>query len=99
MKKVVMLATVHEHQVQGNPGNAELEKRVGYLKSKLGVQVILEEWSDKKGTSAAKDFAPSLGVQWFNVGTPDETRCWIYTGPINCPGHDGPLLDWDAPSM
>src|SRR5580704_276404 len=99
MKRVVMLATIHQHQVRGNPGNAEFEKRVGYLKSKLGGKIILEEWSEKQGKSAAEEFAPSLGLQWFDVGTPDETQFWTYAGPINFPGHDGTLSDWDAPGM
>ena len=55
MKTVVLLATLHEYQVLGNPHNVELEKRLQYLKLKFGVQVVIEEWSEKKGHSFSPD--------------------------------------------
>ncbi|MGO9126537.1 MAG: hypothetical protein ACLP6G_16830 [Terriglobales bacterium] len=100
MKSVIMLATIHEYQVLGNPGNPELTTRVNYLKAKLGANVVLEEWSEKQGHSAAEEFAPTLGLRWVSVGTPYEPQFRTYSGKLNYPGYNG-TLRWDphAPPM
>lgn len=100
MKTIVMLGTVHRLQQKGNPLSGELDSRLGYLAGKFQVQVILEEWTDKRPSSAA-DFARSIGVGWSNVGTPDEEMFrTLACPPVNHPGHDGTLEpDEDAPSM
>ena len=57
MKSVVMLATLHEYQELGNARNSELEKRLDYLISKFGAQVVMEEWFEKQRESVAKPSA------------------------------------------
>jgi hypothetical protein len=101
MKKIVILATVHQYQVVGHHRNPELEERLEYLKSRLAADVVMEEWSDKLGQSAAKAFAAKLGLHWANIGPPEEEKFRTYTGPINFPGHDGTLQppDWHAPGI
>ena len=100
-KKVVLLATVHQNQIKGLGNNSGLEDRLKYLISRLGVQNVMEEWSDKHGPSVARELTTKLGLRWANVGTPEEEQFRTYTGPINFPGHDGTLqpVDWDAPGM
>jgi len=107
MKSVVLLATVHEFQVLGNDRNPELQKRLAYLTSKLGVQIVMEEWSETQGESFAKEFAAATGLPWANVGTPDEPRYHTHkcSGCIKYPGYDGtlkrfdPVRDANAPWM
>lgn len=101
MKKMVMLGTVHQYQMPGNELSSGLEKRLDFLKSKFGAQVVMEEWSEKYGESVAAKFSKGSSLHWANVGTPDEPRFQTYTGPINYPGHDGTLQppDGDAPPM
>lgn len=110
MKSVVILATVHEYQVLGNARNSELEKRLDYLISKFGAQIVMEEWSENQRECIAKGFATKLDLHWANVGTPDEPEYRTYTKPINCPGYDGTLQlpefadgdelqHWMAPEM
>jgi hypothetical protein len=94
MKRVVMLATIHDYQLLGNSGNTELKARVNYLKAKLGGDVVLEEWSEKQGRSAAEEFAPMLGLHWVSVGTPHEPEFRTYCGKLNYPGYNG-TLRWD----
>ncbi len=96
-----MLATIHQRQIPGLASDSELEARLGYLKSKFSVQIVMEEWAEKHGESVAKKFAAKSGIQWASVGTPDEPQFSTYTGPINYPGHDGTLQppDWHAPPM
>ena len=99
MKTVVMLATIHQAQALGNALGSPLEARLDYLKSKFGVQTVMEEWSDKK-ESLAKAFATKSGIHWTNVGTPDEPQFKTYWGLIHYPGHNGTLEhDPDAPSL
>jgi hypothetical protein len=99
-KKIVMLATSHDQQRLGNPGNAALEACLGYLSRKFKVQIVMEEWSEQHGPSFAEQLAPKLGLQFANVGTPDEEpfrTCWPQ---ISHPAHDGTLpYDPDAPPM
>ena len=98
-KKLVMLATIHQHQVSGSAGCADLETRLEYLRSKFDVEAIVEEWSDKKG-SCAKGFAAKSSLHWANVGTPDEPQFRTYWGLIYYPGHNGTLPhDPQAPSL
>jgi hypothetical protein len=101
MKAIVIFATMHQVQMLGHDGNLEFENRLDYLRSKFGVQILLEEWAEKHGDSVAKLFATKSGLDWTNVGTPDQPQYRTYTGPINFPGHDGTLQppDWDAPGM
>jgi hypothetical protein len=102
MKTIVMLGTAHLlHRVPGDDRTAGLEKCLDYLKCKLGTQVVMEEWSEKKKESVAKAYAPKLGLPWANVGTPDEQQYRTYTGYINHPGYNGtlPEYDPDAPGM
>jgi hypothetical protein len=99
VKTIVMFATVHQYQKLGNARSSELERRLDYLKSQFGVQIVMEEWAENQGESVAKAFANKLGLHWANVGTPEEPQYRTYTGPINFPGHDGTLTDWDAPGM
>jgi len=100
-KKVVILATVHQNQMRGLGNNSDLEERLKYLITRLGLQIVMEEWSEKHSQSVAKEFSEKQGLLWANVGTPEEDRFRTYTGPINFPGHDGTLQppDWDAPGM
>jgi len=103
MKTVVMLGTAHLlYQVREDDRTAELQKCLDCLKRKLGTQVVLEEWSEKKKDSVAKAFAPKLGLPWVNVGTPDEPQYWTCTGNVNYPGYNGaalPEYDPYAPGM
>src|SRR5271157_911025 len=97
MKSVVLLATVHEFQKLGNDRNPELEKRLAYLRSKLGAHIVMEEWSETQGESFAKGFAATSGLPWANVGTPDETQYHTYncSGCVKYPGYDGTLKPYD----
>jgi hypothetical protein len=98
-KKIVMLATVHQHQQSGSAGCANLEARLEYLRSKFNLEAIVEEWSDKK-ESCAKHFAVGSSLHWANVGTPDEPRFSTYWGLVFYPGHNGTLpYDRHAPSL
>jgi hypothetical protein len=100
MKNVVVLATIHQYQTPGNDANLGLEKRLDYLKSKFGVQIVMEEWSEKKGESVAKAFTTKSGLHWANVGTPNEPQFQTFWGLIHYPGHNGTLPhDPDAPSL
>jgi hypothetical protein len=100
MKSIVILATTHENQIVGNARSSGLEQRVDYFKSKLGVQIVMEEWSKKKGKSAAETFTNKSGFPWANVGTPDEPQFRTYRGPVNYPGYDGTVpSDPDAPPL
>jgi hypothetical protein len=80
-KKLVMLATIHQHQASGSAGCADLETILEYLRSKFDVQAIVEEWSDKKG-SWARGFAAKSSLPGANVGTPDEPQFRTYWGLI-----------------
>jgi hypothetical protein len=99
-KKIVMLATPHAYQQPGNPGNARLEACLRYLSLKFHGQVVMEQWSEEKGPSFAEELTPKLGLEFANVGTPDEgmfRTCWPQ---ISHPDHDGTLpYDPDAPPM
>jgi hypothetical protein len=99
-KKIVMLAMAHQYQLPGDPGNALLEACLAYLAGKFKVQAVLEQWSEEKGSSFAEGLAKKLGVDYVNVGTPDEgpfRTCWPQ---ISDPAHDGTLpYDPNAPSM
>ena len=100
MKKIVVLATTHECQINGNSLNSEFEKRLEYLKLKFAAQTIMEEWSTKNNKSFADQFAADRSLHWTNVGTPNEKRFKTFYGPINFPGHEGTFSpDWDAPTM
>jgi hypothetical protein len=99
VKIIVMLATVHQYQKVGNVRSLDLEKRLDYLKSQFGAQIVMEEWAENQGESVAKAFATKKGLQWANVGAPEEPQYRTYTGPINYPGHDGTLTDENAPGM
>lgn len=99
LKKIAMLATIHQHQQSGSTGCANLEARLEYLRSKFNIGAIVEEWSDKK-ESCAKHFALQKSLHWANVGTPDEPQFQTYWGLIHYPGHNGTLPhDPDAPSL
>jgi hypothetical protein len=98
-KKLVMLATVHQHQQSGSAVCANLEARLEYLRSNFNIEAIVEEWSDQK-ESCAKGFAKQKALHWANVGTPDEPQFKTYWGLIYYPGHNGTLPhDPDAPSL
>jgi hypothetical protein len=101
VKSIVLFATVHEYQIRGSNQNSQPTRRLDYLRSRLGAQIVMEEWANKHGQSVAAEWAATLGLHWANVGTPDEPEFRTYTGPINYPGHDGSLQppDWDAPGM
>jgi len=72
--------------VPGDERTSGLEKCLDYLKFKLGIQVVMEEWSERKKESVAKAFAPKLGLHWVNVGTPEEPQYRTYDGYIKHPG-------------
>jgi hypothetical protein len=99
-KKIVLLATPHGYQQPGNPRNASLEECLRYLSRKFKVQVVLEQWSETRGSSFAETLAPKLGLDFANVGTPDVgpfRTCWPQ---ISHPAHDGTLpYDPDAPTI
>ena len=67
-----MLGTVHQYQMPGNEWCSALEKRLDFLRSKFGAQIVMEEWAKKYGQSVADKFAVETGLHWANVGTPDE---------------------------
>jgi hypothetical protein len=102
-KRVVILATDHTSQIGGLDAerNQGLKLRLAWLKSKFDWQIALEEWSDKHDHSVAREFANAAGLQWHNVGTPDEEQFKTFNGPINYPENDGTIqpVDWHAPSM
>lgn len=107
MKSVVMLASAHEYQVLGNDRNPGLEKRLTYLRSKFSADIVMEEWSEAQWESFARGYAAKSGLDWANVGTPDEPkyRTYVYCGCIKHPSYDGtlkshrPAYDRDAPWM
>ena len=101
MKTIVMLGAPHlEYEVRGNDRIAGLEIRLNYLIRKLGVQVVMEEWSEKRKKSVANVVAERSKLSWANVGTPDEPQYRTCTPYINHPGHEGALeYDPDAPEM
>ena len=74
MKRIVILATIHQYQVAGHDRNAELERRSEYRKLKFGEQIMLEELSEELGRSVAQDFTARIGLHWANVGTPDQEQ-------------------------
>jgi hypothetical protein len=78
MKSIIILATVHENQLLGNSHSSGLENRLLYFKSKLGVQIVMEEWSEKQGESAAQYIHHNLHLQWANIGTPNELQFHTY---------------------
>ncbi len=99
-KKIVILGTFHKYQPLGDPGNAPLEECLKYLSLKFKVQVVMEEWTEEKGPSFAKELAPRLGLEFAKVGTPDEEPCRTCWPQISHPAHNGTLpYDPDAPSM
>jgi hypothetical protein len=106
MKSVVMLSTMHELQMSTNDRSSELKKCLAYLKSEfkaqksVDIQVVMEEWHDDRGESAAREFATRSGLQWANVGTPDEGQFRTYRNPICFCAHNGTLRsDGNAPQM
>ena len=100
MKRIVIFATMHENQILGNVRSSQLEERLDYLKSQLGVQIVMEEWSKKKGESAVKAYTTKSGLRWTDVGTPDKPPFQTYLGLVSHPGYNGTLQsDPDAPSM
>ncbi len=99
-KKVVLLGTFHKYQPLGDPGNARLEECLRYLSRKFHVQIVMEEWTEEKGPSLAKELAPKLGLQFAYVGTPDEDAFRTFWPQISHPDHDGTLpYDPEAPCM
>lgn len=100
MKRIVILATVHELQTAGHFLNSELEGRLRYLHDKFAFEIVMEEWSSNQRPSFAANFAPQVGLPWRNVGTPREEHFSTYTNPIAHPGHDGTLdHDPEAPGL
>jgi hypothetical protein len=91
LKRIVILATAHEFQQAGHPLNHDLSMRVEYLRRAFKVQIVMEEWTEKR---------PSF-LKGKNVGTPGTKEFNTYRcPPLNHPAHDGTLPpDQDAPSM
>jgi len=96
-----MLATVHQLQMPGDGPNSRLTECLAYLSSKFRVQIVMEEWAEELGCSAAAKFAEQSGRAWANVGTSDEDQYRTYGCPnVRHPGHDGTLPpDESAPGM
>jgi hypothetical protein len=101
MKLIVTFGTTHEYQTNGHFLNQELGKRLDYLRERFGAQVLLEEWSENRPESFARAWASGIGIDWVNIGPPDEVQFRTYAyAPVNHPGHDGTLPpDFDAPSF
>jgi hypothetical protein len=106
VENVVMLSTTHHRQMSANDASSELGKCLDYLRltfkeqKAVDVQIVMEEWHENLGETVVKEFATKSGLQWANVGTPDEAQFRTYTGPICFPGHNGTLQpDEDAPGM
>jgi hypothetical protein len=93
----VVLASVHKYQEAGNDRNSELGKRLTYLSSKFGADIVMEEWLEALGESFAQGFAAKSKLDWGNVGTPDEPqyRTYACSGCIKHPGYDGVLKPYD----
>jgi hypothetical protein len=100
MKSIVILGTSHQYQGPESDPNLELEKPLGYLRSKFGAQIVMEEWAEKDEQSVVAVWAAKLNLPWANVGTPDEPQFRTYWGVISHPEHKG-TLGWDphAPPM
>jgi hypothetical protein len=99
-KRVVVLGTIHEYQLDGRPMNSELGVRLQFLIESFAATTIMEEWTENEPASfAALKFGSSL--EYSNVGTPsDEDFGTFVCAPVNHPAHDGILGGSDnAPSM
>lgn len=102
MKTIVMLGTPHLEYKEPKGDRIEgLERRVDWLKRKLGAPVVMEEWSEKRKESVASVFAKESGLRWVNVGTPDEPQYRTCNPYINHPENEGILPEYgaDAPEM
>jgi hypothetical protein len=97
MKTIVILASVHEYQVPGNDRNRELEMRLTYLRSKFSADIVMEEWFEAQGGSFPQALGAKSGVDWANVGAPDEPQYRTYScsGCIKHPSYDGTLKPYD----
>jgi hypothetical protein len=98
-KRVVILATEHGCQQNGNGNNGALAERLSLLIDRFAVSLLMEEWSETKAPSFASTLVSS-SVSYMNVGTPSEEQFHTYRFPINHPSYMGTLDDCDeCPSM
>jgi hypothetical protein len=98
-KRVVILATEHGCQQNGNANNGALAERVLLLIERFALTLLMEEWSETKPPSFASTLVSST-VSYKNVGTPSEEQFRTYCLPINHPSYVGTLDDCDeCPSM
>jgi hypothetical protein len=91
-KRLVLLATSHDAQQEGNPKNDALGKRLSYLARRFAPTILMEEWAEDCPTSFSSSFANCIAADYKNVGTPPEERFRTFcNAPIIYPGHDGTL--------
>jgi hypothetical protein len=100
-KRVVVLGTVHEFQLDGRPMNSELCSRVQFLVEQFAATTVMEEWTENELVSCIPVFTKDR-LDYANVGTSSEGEFKTYCcSPVNHTEHDG-ILSWlsgEAPSM
>ena len=82
-KQVIALGTYHEAQRIGHELNSKFAAVVSLVSESHGAQILLEEWWYHADQSFASTLATS-GLEWKNVGTPEETRFETSVGGLNC---------------
>jgi len=92
-KRVVVLGTSHDAQVNGNQVNSAFEKRLRYLIEKVAVSVAMERVVREE--SRVPLCAGKLTLPYQDAGTPSNGEFQTFEGIINHPGYNGTLLHAD----
>ncbi len=64
------MGTFHEIQKRDSADSGEFKRVLTYLAKLFDVSIILEEWTENKGTTVGSHVAEALDLGWMNVGTP-----------------------------
>ena len=68
--KVIVLGTNHDIQEKDYKGTNEFRAVLEYIIRVWQIELVMEEWTSTKGSTAGHRLASDLNIQWFNVGTP-----------------------------
>lgn len=84
MKKLILFGTRHYTPTKVPKG---IQDTLNTILDKFAPQVVLEEWSEILGQSAASEIASAHHVSWKNIGTPQrpELKSFGIEGALDFP--------------
>ena len=70
--KIIVLGTNHDVQEKDYKGTNEFRRILKYIIRVKRTDIVMEEWTSKRGSTVGQRLAEEMKIKWANVGTPSK---------------------------